>query len=442
MRSFLIPAVLVTATMGVIVWYATRDRDAVTILRFSAGSETGEYFDFATTLATVAAERRTGIAIEVMSSAGAVENVERLASGAAEIGLVQSDTQAPASVRAVASVFPEIVHIVARADSGVESVADVSGKRVALMPRGSGGNAVFARIMAHYGMDEGDYAVSYLAPSDAMAALRAGDVDVMARVIALGNGPMRDLLRDRALRLVPLDQAEAIQMFSPALQRIEIPRGALNGWPPVPEQPIEAMGVTAIMVAGAAVPDADIQRLTEMMFTSRNRLVELDEQTAFLGDGPSPEVFGLGLHPGAQAYFDADKPQFLVAYTDQIALGLTIAALAASALWQAKSWIEQHQKNRGDAYNGTMVTLIDELRGTVPAERLDEIEAALFDVLRRTIDDIDHDRLSPEMLPAFDLLWRAASSLIAARRARIATGNALAGGFAGTVLPDMAGRRA
>ncbi len=229
MRSALIPAALVAAALGVLVWSLTRDRDAVTTLRLSAGSETGEYYDFATALAKVVAERGSGLAIEVMPSAGANENAQRLAFGAAEIGLVQSDTQAPASVRAIASVFPETLHIVARAESGIESVADVAGKRVALMPRGSGGNAVFARIMAHYGMDEGDYSASYQSPSDAMAALRAGEVEVMARVIALGNGGMRALLRDPALRLVPLDQAEAIQVFSPALQRIEIPRGALNG---------------------------------------------------------------------------------------------------------------------------------------------------------------------------------------------------------------------
>jgi TRAP transporter TAXI family solute receptor len=452
MRSFLIPAALAIGALGAFAWYGSRDRDAVTTLRFSSGSETGEYHDFATALATVAGQRDAGLAIEVLPSAGAVENAERLSAGVADLGIIQSDTQAPASVRAIASIFPETLHIVARTDSGVETVADVAGKRVALMPKGSGGNAVFARLMAHYGLDEGDYAISHLPPSEAMAALRAGEVDVMARVIALGNGPMRDLLRDPGLRLVPLDQAEAIQMFAPALRRIEIPRGALNGWPPVPPQSIEALGVDAILVAGAQVPEADVRRLTELMFGARNLLVELDEQTAFLGAGESPEVFGLALHPGARAYFEADKPQFLVEYTDQIALGLTIAALAASAIWQAKSWIEQRQKNRSDAYNETMVTLIDELRGPVTPDRLAEIEATVFDVLRRTLDDIDHDRLAPEMLPAFDLLWRAAGGLISARRTQIAAAGAAfdtapfsagpIGASPGTATPERLGLRA
>lgn len=442
MRSFLIPAAIAIAAVGAFAWYGMTDRDTVTTLRFTAGSEAGEYYDFATALATVAEQRASGLVIEVLPSAGAVENAERLASGAADIGLIQSDTQAPASVRGIASIFPETLHIVARSDSGVETVADVAGKRVALMPQGSGGNAVFARIMAHYGMDEADYSVTHLSPADAMAALRAGQVDVLARVIALGNGPMRELLRDPGLRLVPLDQAEAIQMFAPALQRIEIPRGALNGWPPVPPSDTEALGVNAVLVASSRVPAADVQRLTEMIFASRNLLVELDEQTAFLGDGQSPEVFGLPLHPGARAYFDADKPQFLVAYTDQIALGLTIAALAASAVWQAKTWIEQRQKNRSDAYNETMVKVIDELRGPVSEERLGAIDATVFDVLRKTLDDIDHDRLAPEMLPAFDLLWRAANGLISARRAEIAAGTAPTGAEAADVPMAMGGWRA
>jgi TRAP transporter TAXI family solute receptor len=424
MRSVFIPAAIASAAVGAFAWFGLRDGDTATTLRFSAGSEAGEYYDFANALATVAEQRADGISIEVIPSAGAIENAERLASGTADIGLIQSDTQAATSVRAIASIFPETLHIVARTDSGVETVADMAGKRVALMPVGSGGNAVFARIMAHYGMDEADYTVTHMTPADAMAALQAGQVDVLARVIALGNGPMRDLLRDPGLRLVPLDQAEAIQMFAPALRRIEIPRGALNGWPPVPPTDTEALGVDAILVASARVPEADVRRLTELMFGSRNLLVDLDEQTAFLGEGESPEVFGLTLHPGARAYFDADKPQFLVAYTDQIALGLTIAALAASAVWQAKTWIEQRQKNRSDAYNETMVKVIEELRGPVSEDRLKEIDATVFAVLRKTLDDIDHDRLAPEMLPAFDLLWRAANDLISERRTAVATDGA------------------
>jgi hypothetical protein len=47
--------------------------------------------------------------------------------------------------------------------------------------------------------------------------------------------------------------------------------------------------------------------------------------------------------------------------------------------------------------------------------------------LRKTLDDIDHDRLAPEMLPAFDLLWRAAGTLISARRTEMAESPAATG---------------
>ena len=189
MRSVLVPAAIASPAVVGLAWFGMRDGNTVTTLRFSTGSESGEYYDFAKALATVAEQRADGILIEVIPSAGAIENAERLASGAADIGLIQSDTQAATSVRAIASIFPEILHIVARTDSGVESVPDVAGKRVALMPTGSGGNAVFARIMAHYGMDDADYTVTHMTPADAMAALQAGQVDVLARVIALGNAP-------------------------------------------------------------------------------------------------------------------------------------------------------------------------------------------------------------------------------------------------------------
>ena len=83
MRAFLIPAAIMIAAAGALIWYVATDRDAVTTLRFTAGSEAGEYYDFATALATVVDQPGSGLVIEVMPSAGAVENAERREYGVA-----------------------------------------------------------------------------------------------------------------------------------------------------------------------------------------------------------------------------------------------------------------------------------------------------------------------------------------------------------------------
>lgn len=85
-----------------------------------------------------------GLIASALSANGSVANVNAIAGGTLESGFAQSDVaswaqtgtgiwedrEAVESLRAIASLYPETIHLVAAADSGIESVADLVGKRV------------------------------------------------------------------------------------------------------------------------------------------------------------------------------------------------------------------------------------------------------------------------------------------------------------------------
>jgi TRAP transporter TAXI family solute receptor len=411
---------LVAAASACLLWFVLAQRpDETPHLRLSAGSKGGEYLQFAEALSQVARETRAGVVIDVVESDGANMNADRLASDEADLGMLQSDTPFEADVAAVVALFPEMMHIVARQDAGIESPSDLAGKRLALMPAGSGSNRLFFHVMEHYGFDRDSFTVTEYRPADAMEAIKTGKADAMIRVIALGNDTMHELLKTPGLTLVPIDQAEAIRMFSPSLERIVVPRGALSGRPVMPPQDIEGIGVRAVLAARAQVDSAVIQNLTALVVDNKNRLRELDKTAALISDDTPLRALGLSIHPGAERHFNAEKPSFLVEYSDSIGLGLSVFVLALSGLWQVIRWLDARRKNRGDAYTGEISALLGRLRAASTMAEVTRVESEMYDVFAKVVEDLDKDRLAAETLPSFDFVWRSAVTLATQRRAEL-----------------------
>ncbi|MEE4347144.1 MAG: TAXI family TRAP transporter solute-binding subunit, partial [Paracoccaceae bacterium] len=132
-----------------------------------------------------------GLIASAVSSNGSVANVNAIAGGTLESGFAQSDVAnwaysgtgiwegkpAVDSLRAIANLYPESIHIVARADAGIASVADLKGKRVSLDEPGSG-TLVDARIILEgFGLAESDIQAEFLKPNQAADRMRDGQMD-------------------------------------------------------------------------------------------------------------------------------------------------------------------------------------------------------------------------------------------------------------------------
>ena len=116
----------------------------------------------------------SGVIAIAQVSNGSVANVQSVASGSVEAGLAQADViywaynaegrfagQAPLTdLRAVANLYPDSLHIVTSADSGIERVEDLRGRRVALDEPGSGTLATAELILASAGIGKDDLSPS------------------------------------------------------------------------------------------------------------------------------------------------------------------------------------------------------------------------------------------------------------------------------------------
>lgn len=408
-----LPVVLVSlvAVVGLAAKWVV-DRSQVHQLTLATGSPEGEYYNFGDALADVVARQNPKIRIAVRPSDGAPQNIQMLENNEAQLAIVQSDTPVQPSMRAVAYLFAEAFHLIARNDSGIQSMADLRGKRVALMPENSGSYQLFQKVSPHYGLTPTNFE-SIAVPSDqAYDALRQGRVDALFRVIAAGNPSVSELLVTAPARLVPIDQAAALQLSMPYLEATQIPKGTYSGANPIPAEDLPVVAVRAVLVARADVSPEVVRDITRILFESRNEIVTQYPRAASMRLPEAGQNLGLPIHRGASAYYNNNEPSFLVEYADTLALLLSLGALAASGLWQLRSRLIAGQKNRADRYNLQLLALIGEVESVTDLQQLEQSRRRLFEIFEKVVTDLDQDRLSSETFQSFVFPWEVALSTI------------------------------
>jgi len=389
-----------------------RDQNRTYSLTIATAGKDGEYYAFGQALAKVVARHDTKIQIEVLETEGSLQNLELLDRNQVQLAIIQSDIPMQPATRAIAFLFPEMFHLVATADSNINSVSDLKGKRIALMPKGSGSYALFWPLSEHYGLSEQDFESVALPPDQASMSLRDGQVDALFRVIALGNPAISRLLQNGQNQLVPIDQAEALQLFLPALEANQIPKGTYNGAMPIPPDNLPVVAVRSILISHKDVDRNVIATITRLLFEARAELMKHHSQAAMIHQPDAFQDLTLAFHPGANAYYHQDKPNFIVQYAEPLGLLLSISILIVSGLWQLRLRLQGRQKNRADLYNLEILTLIDRIHGVEDLEQLASIRRHLFDIFQNVVVDLDKDRISPESFQSFTFPWEVAVKTI------------------------------
>ena len=132
-------------------------------LRIGTAGEGGNYNSLGKALSQTLQKDPYKINVEVKTTAGSAANIRLLSQDYLELAIAQSDvidemyagtldTQAMKGYSAIASLYPEPVQIVVRADSGIASVSDLAGKKVSVGEADSGTQKNAAQILQAYGL--------------------------------------------------------------------------------------------------------------------------------------------------------------------------------------------------------------------------------------------------------------------------------------------------
>ncbi|MEM1367778.1 MAG: TAXI family TRAP transporter solute-binding subunit [Cyanobacteria bacterium P01_H01_bin.15] len=386
-----------------------RERRQVHTLTISTAGKEGAYYNFATALSKIIAKHHSDINLEIATSEGSRQNADWVDQGKVDLALVQSDTPLGVNSRLVHPLFPEIFHLLATQESRIKRPRDLIGKRIALMPRGSGSYALFWLMMSHYDLSEDDFEKT--TPQDYKAAAQSlinREADALFYVGVLRNPTINELVNQEGIRIIPIYQGDALQLTIPATEKGIIPEGAYDGSDPLPPQDTPSVAVRALLIANKNVDSSLIYRLTQSLYEFRSDIVRTYPQATSFGDIDVVNRLGLFIHPGSDAYLNQERPVFIVEYAEPIGLIISVMVLCASSIWQFRLWLKERQKDRADLYNLEILELIELIENTKNIEELDSLRKKLFDVLAIVIKDLDNDRISSDSFQSFTFPWEVA----------------------------------
>ncbi|WP_116084582.1 TAXI family TRAP transporter solute-binding subunit [Tropicimonas sp. IMCC34011] len=259
-----------------------------------------------------------GLIATALSANGSVANVNAIAGGTLESGFAQSDVatwaqtgtgiwedrEAVEGLRAIANLYPETIHLVASADSGIEGVADLAGKRVSLDEPGSG-TLVDARIiLGAYGLSEDDVDAAFLKPDQAAERMRDGAMDAFFFVGGFPAGAIAELASQDDITLVPIsgDEASSIRDEYTFFAENVVPAGTYDGV----DEDVTTLSVGAQWVTSADQPEELVYEITAALWNENTRKLldaghqkgkEITADTALDG-------VGIPLHPGAARFYE------------------------------------------------------------------------------------------------------------------------------------------
>jgi uncharacterized protein len=252
-----------------------------------------------------------------LASNGSVANVNGIGGGTLESGFAQSDVVTWAQtgtgiwegkepvekLRMIANLYPESIHLVASAGSGIASVADLAGKRVSLDEPGSG-TLVDARIiLGAYGLEEDDVQAAFLKPDQAAERMRDGAMDAFFFVGGFPAGAIAELASQHDITLVPIAGEEAAGIIGeyPFFAEDTVPGGTYDGV----ADDTATLSVGAQWVTSADQPEELIYGITKALWNDNTRKL-LDN-----GHGKGKSItadtaldgVGIPLHAGAERYY-------------------------------------------------------------------------------------------------------------------------------------------
>jgi hypothetical protein len=290
-----------------------------TFVTIGTGGVTGVYYPTGGAICRLVNRGRSehGIRCGVESTAGSVFNINAIRSGELDFGVAQSDWQYHAyngtsrfeeqgafeDLRAVFSVHPEPFTVVARADAGIETFADLQGKRVNVGNPGSGQRGTMEVLMDEMGWTMDDFAVaSELQAAEQSQALCDNNIDAMVYTVGHPSGSIQEATTacDSVLVDVDNDATQSLISENPYYRQAVIPGGMYRGNP----EDTTTFGVGATFVTSAEVPEDVVYEVVKAVFENIDQFKGL--HPAFANLDPEQMVSdGLSapLHAGAERYY-------------------------------------------------------------------------------------------------------------------------------------------
>lgn len=317
MKKLIYVALALAVALSMVPLSALAATQYVTI---GTGGVTGVYYPTGGAIAKMVNHKRKeyNLRATVESTGGSVFNVNAIAAGDLEFGIVQSDRQYQAynglagwegkpisKLRAVFSIHPESVTIVAASDKNIKTVADLKGKVVNIGDPGSGQRGNAMDLFEALGLEPGkDFNTEGLKAAESAGMLQDGRIDAFFYTVGHPNGSVKEAVagvRKVNFVSVPADVVSKLTSKHPFYAASFIPVAQYAGV--TNTEDAQTFGVKATLCTSADVADEVVYAITKEVFENFEDFKKLHPAYAVLTKASMLQGLSAPIHPGALKYY-------------------------------------------------------------------------------------------------------------------------------------------
>ncbi|MBO5421914.1 MAG: TAXI family TRAP transporter solute-binding subunit [Clostridia bacterium] len=281
-------------------------------INVGTGGTTGTYYGFCNTIATTLNEK-VGAKLKVMSSGASKANILDIDDGVVDMAIVQNDVMDYAyngtslfeadgeikSFSTLGAVYAEVCQVIARADSGIKTVADLKGKKVSVGDSGSGVEFNAQQILGAYDITFEDINKQNLSFQASADALKDGKIDAFFCTAGAPTVAITDLATTTDIVIVQIDAEHlaALQKDYGFYAEYKIPAGTYKGI----DEDATTVAVKATFIVSNELSEQVVYELTKAIYENKDQYAHDKAKEMSLEYAVSS--ISVPFHPGAEKYF-------------------------------------------------------------------------------------------------------------------------------------------
>lgn len=287
---------------------------AAEFINVLTGGTSGVYYPLGVALSQIYGKAIPDAKSSVQSTKASAENLNLLQAGKGEIAFTLGDALSDAwkgdpesgfkvplkRLRGVAGIYSNYIQIVASADSGIKTLADLKGKRVAVGAPKSGTELNSRAILKGAGLSYADLGkVEYLPFGESVELMKNRQLDATVISAGLGVAAVRDLATSIKMVLVTIPADVVAKIGDPAYQSATIPAKTYDGQ----AADVTTVVIQNVLVTHEGVPTETIYKMTKAMFENLDQMVAAHAAAKAIKRENAIKGMPLPLHPGAEKYY-------------------------------------------------------------------------------------------------------------------------------------------
>ena len=302
---------LLAAALLVVSGLAFSQQQYINVL---TGGTSGVYYPLGVAMSRLIGNAIPDAKVSVQSTKASVENLNLLQQGRGELAFTLGDSLSDAwkgnkdagfpaplrKLRAVGGIYSNYIQIVASADSGIKTLADLKGKRISVGAPKSGTELNARAVLKAAGITYGDFAkVEYLPFGESVELMKNRQLDVTLQSAGLGVSSLRDLATSQKIVVVPIPADVVKKIGDAAYQPATIPANTYDGQ----DHDVPTAAIQNFLVTREGVSADVVYKMTKAVFDNKDALVAAHTAAKGIDKANAVKSLPVPLHPGAEKYF-------------------------------------------------------------------------------------------------------------------------------------------